>query len=68
MRNSEEFNDTEKEILYLIANGYSSEEIGKKLFCCTKKIKCLVRVILNKLGANNRAQAVYLAYYKGLIK
>lgn len=53
--------DRELEILYLIANGFSNSEIASILFLSPHTIKVVVTGILRKLGARNRAQAVYVA-------
>ena len=53
--------DRELEILYLIANGFSNPEIASILFLSPHTIKVVVTGILRKLGARNRAQAVYVA-------
>ncbi len=65
---SNELTPRELEILYLIANGYSNAEIAAVLFLSPHTIKVLVTAILRKLNSRNRAQAVFIATYGGLLK
>lgn len=58
----------EVEILYLVANGYSNSEIASILFLSPHTIKVIVTSILRKLSARNRAQAVFIAAYSGVLK
>ena len=46
------------EILKLIAEGVSGREIGNQLFISTSTVKREIRNIFDKLGVNDRAQAV----------
>lgn len=56
----------ECKILYLVANGNSNPEIAKLLHLSYNTIKAAVTVILKKLNAKNRAQAVFIAAHKNL--
>lgn len=58
----------EYEILYLIARGYSNEEIGKKLFISEKTVKNHITNIYKKIEVEDRVQAVIFAYNQGIIE
>ncbi len=51
----------EREVLRLVANGFSNREIGKQLFISEVTVKVHVRNIMKKLGARSRAHAVSIA-------
>lgn len=55
------------EILKLLAEGLSNKEIGARLGVTERTAKFHVNAIFNRLGAENRAQAVALAGRLGLI-
>ena len=55
------------EVLKLIANGVSGKEIGSRLFISTSTVKREIRHIFDKLGVNDRAQAVSEAMKRKLI-
>lgn len=57
----------QREILRLIAGGRSNKEIAAALDITERTAKFHVTGILNKLGAENRAQAVALALERGLL-
>ena len=59
--------DREKEILALLVQGLLYKEIGAKLNISTNTAKKHVINIYNKLHVNSRAQAMNLAYEKGLL-
>lgn len=65
---SKKLTPRELEVLYLIANGYSNSEIAAILFLSPHTIKVLVTGILRKLNSKNRAQAVFIAVYTGLLQ
>ena len=62
-----ELTERECQILYLVANGYSNAEIANSLCLSTNTIKAVMAVILKKLNARNRAQAVFVATKKNLL-
>jgi DNA-binding NarL/FixJ family response regulator len=55
-------------VLELVAEGMSTNDIGRKLFISENTVKYHVRNILQKLGAHNRAEAISHAVQKGLIE
>ena len=57
----------EREVLRLLAAGKSNKEIGAALRISERTAKFHVTAILNKLGAENRAQAVAVAKERHLI-
>ena len=57
----------EREVLRLIAAGKSNKEIGAALRISERTAKFHVTAIFNKLGAENRAQAVAVAIERHLI-
>ncbi|MDW7674772.1 MAG: response regulator transcription factor [Bacillota bacterium] len=57
----------EKEVLTLIAQGYSNIETGKKLFISPKTVRSHVRNILDKLGFNDKVRIALFAVRTGLI-
>ncbi len=57
----------EREVLRLVAGGRSNKQIARELGITERTVKFHVTSILNKLGADNRAQAVALAGRRGLL-
>lgn len=57
----------EREVLRLVAAGKSNKEIGAELNVTERTVKFHVTAIFNKLGAENRAQAVAIAHERGLV-
>jgi len=60
--------DREREVLALIAEGLSNQEIGKRLFISIKTVQTHRMHIMEKLDLHNRAQLVRYAIRKGLIE
>lgn len=58
--------EREQEILELIADGLSNEEIARKLDLTIKTVRNNVSNLLNKLQVTDRAQAILLAKEAGL--
>jgi len=63
-----ELSEREREVLVLAAEGYSSSEIGKKLFLSPKTIDTYRARLMQKLGISHRAELVRLALKTGLLK
>ena len=57
----------EREVLRLIAEGRSNQEIAEQLFLSLGTVKSYVRMILNKLSVDDRVQAAAKAVREGLI-
>ena len=64
---SQRLSDREREVLRFVARGQSNKQIATKLRISERTAKFHVTAILNKLGAENRAQAVAIAAEKRLI-
>jgi NarL family two-component system response regulator LiaR len=64
----DDLNEREREVLALLAQGLSNKEIAERLFISLATVKYHVRVLLSKLGANSRAEAVALAWQHHLIQ
>ena len=65
--NTSILNKRQTEILKLISEGISGNDIGNKLFISTSTVKREIRNIFDKLGVNDRAQAVSEAMKKRLL-
>jgi two-component system, NarL family, response regulator LiaR len=63
-----ELSERELQVLELIANGLSNQEIGSKLFISEKTVKSHVSNILSKLHLSDRTQAAVYAWQKGIIR
>ncbi len=59
--------ERETEILKLVANGLSNQEIANRLFLSVWTVRTYVTGILDKLGVENRTQATLYALREGLI-
>ncbi len=64
----ENLKDKEHEIIELIAEGMSNNEISSKLYITTGTVKWYINKIYAKLGVNKRTQAVKKARQLGIIK
>lgn len=60
--------EREQEVIELVSQGKSNKNIAEDLFITENTVKKHLRNILEKLHANNRAEAVSLALQKGLIR
>jgi DNA-binding NarL/FixJ family response regulator len=59
--------EREKEVIELIVEGCSNEEICKQLYISLGTVKTHVRNILNKLSCDDRTQAAVRALRAGLV-
>jgi DNA-binding NarL/FixJ family response regulator len=64
----QKLSEREREVLALTAEGYSSAEIGKKLFLSPKTVDTYRARLMQKLGLTHRAELVRLALETGLLK
>ena len=60
--------DREREILALVARGFTNDDIGSELFISPATVKTHLARIMAKLDAHDRAQLVVRAYEGGLVK
>ncbi|MBX6768337.1 MAG: response regulator transcription factor [Actinomadura rubrobrunea] len=60
--------DREREVMALVGEGLSNEEIAERLVVSPATAKTHVSRTMVKLGARDRAQLVVLAYESGLVK
>ena len=57
----------ERDVLRLLADGHSNEEIGKRLYISPETVRTHVRKAMQKLDADTRTQAVATALRQSLI-
>lgn len=60
--------DRERDVLGLTAEGFSSSEIGEKLFISPKTVDTYRSRIMEKLGLKHRSELVRFALQTGLLK
>ncbi len=64
---TESLTDRERDVIRLLAKGYSNKKIGQTLFISESTVKFHIRNIIRKLGVSKRTDAVYTASKRGLI-
>lgn len=64
----EELSEREREVLALTAEGFSSTEVGKKLFLSPKTVDTYRARLMQKLGLSHRSELVRLALRTGVLK
>jgi two-component system, NarL family, response regulator NreC len=64
----EKLSDRERVVLGFTAEGYSSAEIGKKLFISPKTVDTYRARIMEKLGLHHRSELVRFALRQGLLR
>ena len=64
----DELSDREREVAVLAAEGYTSAEIGKKLFLSPKTVDTYRARLMQKLGMTHRAELVRFALSTGLLR
>lgn len=67
VKKHEQLTEREMEILLLMAQGKSNQEIADELFIALKTVKVHVSNILGKLEVQDRTQAVIYAFKHGLV-
>ncbi|NAS24353.1 response regulator [Herbidospora sp. NEAU-GS84] len=60
--------EREREVLALVGNGLTNDEIAGRLFMSPATAKTHVSRAMMKLGARDRAQLVVIAYESGLVR
>lgn len=63
----QELTGREREVLRLLTEGCTHEEIGARLFLAPETVRSHVRKAVERLGARNRTEAVAIALRRGLI-
>jgi len=58
----------ERQILGLLADGRTQRQIADELVISSKTVATHIQHVLSKLGVNTRAQAVAMAFRKGLVE
>ncbi len=64
---TEEISQRERDVLYLLALGYTNQEIAAKLFISVRTVETHRAHIMRKLGLATRAELVLYALANGLI-
>jgi DNA-binding NarL/FixJ family response regulator len=64
----QQLTDREREVMALVGEGLSNEEIAQRLFVSPATAKTHVSRAMVKLGARDRAQLVVFAYESGLVR
>jgi DNA-binding NarL/FixJ family response regulator len=67
-RGLDELTDREREVVALVAEGLSNDEIAQRLVVSTATAKTHVSRAMGKLGARDRAQLVVIGYESGLVR
>ncbi|MDB5778515.1 MAG: two component transcriptional regulator, LuxR family [Polaromonas sp.] len=65
-KNKEKLSEREKQVLKLVASGYTSTEIGTRLIISAQTVNTHIKNIYRKLNVRTRAQAVSFAASRGL--
>jgi LuxR family maltose regulon positive regulatory protein len=66
-RNRVRLTDREIELLHALAEGYTNQEISKRLYMSVSTVKSHTATLNNKLGVHNRTSAVTEAIRLGLL-
>lgn len=64
---TDKLSDREKEVLKMVASGYTSSEIGLRLLISCQTVNAHIKNIYRKLHVRSRAQAVSYAVHRGLL-
>ena len=60
--------DRERDVLQHVAGGNRNREIGERLLISEETVKVHIKHIMEKLGANDRTEAVTIAVRRGIIQ
>lgn len=66
-RRVDKLTEREREVLVLIGEGLSNNEISARLYLSLGTVKEYVSAVLTKVGASNRVSAAVLAHRSGLV-
>jgi DNA-binding NarL/FixJ family response regulator len=61
------FTDREVKVLKLLADGFDTAQVGRRLFYSERTVKNIVHDVTSRLNLRNRTQAVAYALREGLI-
>ena len=64
----EPLTDRERDVLRHVATGKRNRDIGERLFISEETVKVHIKHIMEKLGANDRTEAVTIAVRRGIIQ
>jgi len=64
----EDLTPREADVLRLVAAGNRNRDIAERLFISEETVKVHIKHIMDKLGANDRTQAVAIAISRGMIQ
>lgn len=64
----EHLTEREFEVLQLVSQGYSNQEISKKIFVSSHTVKAHLENIYRKFHVDNRIRAIIIALQNDLIK
>jgi DNA-binding NarL/FixJ family response regulator len=64
----EHLTDRERDVLQHVAGGSRNREIGERLLISEETVKVHIKHIMEKLGANDRTEAVTIAVRRGIIQ
>jgi DNA-binding NarL/FixJ family response regulator len=64
----EALTEREKDVLIHVAGGNRNRDIAERLFISEETVKVHVKHIMEKLGANDRTEAVTIAVRRGIIE
>jgi len=62
------FTPRERDVLTLVAAGRTNREVGEELYISEKTVSVHLSRVMAKLGATRRAEAVAIAYDRGLLE
>ena len=67
-RSDVNLSDRQSQVLYWLAQGLTSQEIGEKLYLSAATVKNYRFQLLEALGARNAAEAVHRAHELGILR
>ena len=60
--------DREREVLALVAEGWTNKRVGEHLFISPKTVSVHMSNAMRKLGVDSRAEAAAVAHRAGLVR